>query len=152
MFFLNIGKDQPLFQELVREGVLSSALWESLDLPSEGYVLDILIGHRARLSSQAWVDWLIRKHDCTRIPSLLPDYTFIKALPRELISECLKCDCYPLAADGKHLFIGLGRPDYPEILTRLSEHFEKPIVYRNALTLEEIGEMRALCEQALQSR
>jgi hypothetical protein len=39
---------------------------------------------------------VIRKHNCTRIPALIPDYSAIKALPRPLVNQCLTGDCYPL--------------------------------------------------------
>jgi hypothetical protein len=151
MFLINNTKDQPLYQELLREGVMTASLWESLELPPEGYVMDVIIGHRVRFSEKAWVDWLIRKHECTRIPALLPDFEFIKKLPRELIAECLKCDCYPLQVDTGHVYVGIGRPDYPEVIDQIVTHFGKGVLYRNALTLNELSELREIGEKALQT-
>jgi hypothetical protein len=151
MFFLNQQKDTPLHQELVREGVITGALWESFSLPSEGYLMDVMVNHRLRVPSKAWIDWLIRKHGCTRIPALEPDYEFIKGIERQLLSDCLKYDCYPLLAGENHLYIGIGRPDYPEIPTRLQEFFKKRVIFRNALDLNDIYNLRTLCKNALQT-
>ncbi len=151
MFFLNTAKDQPLYQEILRESVINAALWESLELPGEGYLMDVLISNQERISQNAWIDWLIRKHNCTRVPALIPDYPTIKALPRDLINQCLTGDCYPLLVQDNHLFVGIGRPDYPDVVDALAKHFKKTIVYHNALPMSEIRDIRALCQRALNS-
>jgi hypothetical protein len=41
------------------------------------------------------------------------------------------------AAQDQHLFVGVGRPDYPDVIEALAKHFQKPIIYRNALSMTE---------------
>ena len=151
MFFINNTKDTPLLQELIREGVFNSALWESLVLPSEGYLMDALIANHSKIPERGWIDWLVRKHGCTRIPTLEPTPAFIKAVDRQVLSDCLKSDCYPLLAGENHLYIGVGRPDYPEIKKTLLNFYKKHVLYSNALPLNEIRSLRELCRVALQS-
>jgi len=151
MFFINQTNDTPLLQELIREAVFNSAFWEALPLPAEGHLMDILVGSRAKIVEKSWLDWLIRKHECTRIPALEPTPVFIKALSRPLLTESLHTDCYPLSTGDNHLIVGIGRPDYPEHLSHLLKFYKKTVVYRNALSLNEIASLRTLCHQALQT-
>ena len=151
MFFINHAKDNALLQELIREGVFNSALWESLSLPPEGYLMDALLANRSKIPERAWIDWLIRKHQCTRIPALEPTPAFIKAVNRQILADCLKTDCYPLLAGENHLYVGIGRPDCPESPGRLLNFYKKRILYNNALTLNDIYRLRELCHAALQT-
>lgn len=151
MFFLNQTKDTPLLQELIREGVFNSAFWESLTLPAEGHLMDVLVGHRAKIAENPWIDWLVHKHRCTRIPSMEPSPAFIKSIDRQLLSESLKTDCYPLVIGENHIYVGIGRPDYPEHPEKLLNFYKKTILYRNALNINEIAQIRYLCQQALQT-
>ena len=151
MFFLNHSKDTPLLQELIREGVFNSGFWESLQLPAEGHLMDVLLANYLRVAEKPWLDWLIRKHACTRIPSMEPTAAFIKAVDRKILSDCIRTDCYPLQVGDNHIFIGLGRPDYPDQLEALSGFYKKSTLYRNALSLAEIQRLRSLCHQALQT-
>jgi len=151
MFFLNQAKDAPLYQELIREGVMTAGLWDSLPLPSEGHLMDVLIGHRSKISDKPWIDWLIRKHNCTRVPALEPDFTFVKELQRSLVADSLKADCFPLRVGNNHLYIGIGRPDYPEHVAALQKFYKKELVYRNALCLNEISTLRNICKDVLQT-
>jgi len=151
MFFLDQQKDTALYQELVREGVLTASLWGSLQLPSEGHLMDVLIGNRAKIPSKPWINWLVRNYDCTRIPGLDPDPSFIKALPRPLVSSSLKTDCYALQEGRNHIYIGIGRPDNLEQVEAISAHFKKETIYRNALSIEEIAFLRNICKETLQS-
>ena len=151
MFFINHGKDNPLLQELIREGVFNSATWESLKMPPEGYLMDVLVNNHTKIPEKPWLDWLVRKHGCTRIAGMEPTPAFIKAIERQLLSECLKMDCYPLLASENHLYVGVGRPDCPELMPRLLNFYKKKILYSNALTVREIQRMRELCTRALQT-
>ncbi len=151
MFFIDQSKDVPLFHELIREGVFSSAVWDSLPLPPEGKLLDILVSFRAKIPEKPWIDWLIRKHGCTRIPSFEPPPSTFKSLSRPLLTECLKADCYPLLVGENHLFIGIGRPDYKELLGQLSNFYKKKANYHNALSLNELHIIRGIAQRSLQS-
>jgi hypothetical protein len=151
MFFLDQAKDPALLQELIREGVVPSALWDSLPQPGEGYLMDVLVANYKKVDEKAWIDWLIRKHSCTRIPAMEPPQSFIKELDRRLISRCLKADCYPLLVDKQHLFFGVGRPDHGDLPDELLKFYKKTILYRNALSPNEIRKLRDFSKQALQS-
>jgi|GEM_PF-2287153 hypothetical protein len=151
MFFINHGKDNPLLQELIREGVFNSATWESLTMPPEGYLMDVLVNNRAKILERPWLDWLIRKHGCTRVAGMEPTPAFVKALDRQLLSECLKMDCYPLLCGENHLYVGIGRPDCPELVSKLLNFYKKKILYNNALTINEVYRMRELGRKALQT-
>lgn len=151
MFFLDQQKDNNLYQELVREGVLTAALWGSLQLPTEGHLMDVIIGNRSKIPAKPWINWLVRKYNCTRIPSLDPDPSFIKALPRQLVNSCLKTDCYPLQEGRDHIYIGVGRPDNQDQITAIAAHFNKKTLYLNALSIEEIAFLRNICKEAQQS-
>lgn len=151
MFFLNQAKDTPLLQELLREGVFTSAFWESLPLPADGYLMDVLITHQGKVPERPWLDWLIRRHNCTRIPGMEPPAAFVKSVSRPLITDSVKYDCYPLSLGENHLYVGVGRPDYAPHTAALGQFFGKKVVYRNALTIKEIAANRRLFSQALQS-
>lgn len=151
MFFLNQAKDTPLLQELLREGVFTSAFWEALPLPADGHLMDVLIAHQSKVPERPWLDWLIRKHNCTRIPGLEPTAAFIKGVERQLLTDSLRCDCYPISVGENHLYVGIGRPDYPQHPAALGQFFNKKVVYRNALSIKEIIHLRQLASQALQS-
>ena len=66
-----------------------------------------------------------------------------------MLNDSLKADCYPLQAGENHLIVGVGRPDYPDHITALQRAFNKKVAYHNALTVSEMGTMRTLCQQAL---
>jgi hypothetical protein len=151
MFFLNQAKDTPLLQEIIREGVFNSALWESFALPGEGYLMDVLVANKEKIPEKPWIDWLIRKHNCTRIPSIEPSAAFVKGVDRQLLSESLKADCYLLSVAENHLYVGIGRPDFPDFPRNLLKSYKKSILYHNALSVNEIANMRKLCGLALQS-
>ena len=151
MFFINQSKDTPLLQEIIREGVINAGLWESLTMPAEGYLIDVLVANVAKIPSNPWIDWLVRKHACTRIPAMEPTPAFIKAIERTLLGECLKADCYPIQVGENHLYVGIGRPDYPEVAEKLLKYYKKSILYRNSMTINEISRLRLFCHQALQS-
>ncbi len=151
MFFLNQAKDTPLLQELLREGVFTSAFWEALPLPADGHLMDVLIAHAGKVPERPWLDWLIRKHNCTRIPGLEPTPAFIKSTDRRLLTDSVRYDCYPLSLGENHIYVGIGRPDYPQHPPALCDFFKKKVIYRNALTIKEIERLRSLCGQALQS-
>lgn len=138
-------------QELIREGVFTSAVWEALPLPAEGYLMDVLLANVAKIAEEPWIDWLIRKHHCTRIPGLEPAASFIKSIDRKILNDCIKYDCYPQLVGENHLVIGIGRPDYPDHLPALRNHFQKKVFYRNALSINEIKRLRQLAGAALET-
>ncbi|HSY54761.1 MAG TPA: hypothetical protein VK785_09960 [Opitutaceae bacterium] len=125
MHFSRPSSDEPLLAELLAQGVVTQSLWNSLAMPEEGNLVDVLSAHGKSFDDEKWVYWLLKQYNCIRMAGLEPDQDFYEALrwPAKIESGVRLFGCFPCQLRAGIACLACVRPDIGaiagEILTWL---------------------------------
>ena len=125
MHFSRPSSDEPLLAELLAQGVVTQSLWNSLAMPEEGNLVDVLIEHGEKFDDEKWAYWLVKQHGCFRMAGLEPEPDFYGTLlwPARIESHARLFGCFPCKLRDGIACLACVRPDLgvalEEILTWL---------------------------------
>jgi hypothetical protein len=144
MNFKNPGVDQPLFTELSSQQVITQAEWNSWSKPDEGNLTDVFVHHAGKIRNQAWIYWLVKRHNLVRVPNPEPDAAFLNGLDwhPKVIAIAEFYGLYPLGRRGATVnFVSL-RPDVRDTIAELLRWLRAERYHLFALTPRELTSWR----------
>ena len=121
MHFSHPSADEPLLAELLAQGVVTQSLWNSLAMPEEGNLLDVLIEHGERFDEEKWAYWLVKQHGCFRLAGLEPDLDLYDALlwPARIESHVRLFGFFPCKLRDGIACLACVRPDLSAVLEEI---------------------------------
>ncbi len=144
MNFKNPAVDQPLLTELSSQQVITQAEWNAWEKPDEGDLTDVLALHAKMIREQAWVYWLVKRHNLVRVPNPEADQGFLAGLDwhPKMAAMSEFYGIYPLGRHGSTAnFVSL-RPDVREQMPDLLSWIGAERYHLFALTPRELTSWR----------
>ncbi|HWZ95588.1 MAG TPA: hypothetical protein VNW30_10370 [Opitutaceae bacterium] len=140
MHFSRPSSDEPLLAELLAQGVVTQSLWNSLPMPDEGNLVDVLIEHGERFDDEKWAYWLVKQHGCLRMAGLEPDPDFYGALswPAKIETHSRFFGCFPCHLRDGIAGLACVRPDLGAVLEEILTWLGASRRYLFALTPREL--------------
>ena len=151
MHFSHPSLDEPLLAELLAQGVVTQSVWNSLAMPDEGSLVDVLIAHGDKFDEEKWAYWLVKQHGCVRMPGLEPDPDFYTALlwPARVESHVRLFGCFPCKLRNGIACLACVRPDLGAILEEILTWLGASRSYLFALTPKELKFWAAMKRPAI---
>ncbi len=141
MHFSRPSLDEPLLAELLAQGVVTQSLWNSLTMPDEGNLVDVLSEHGEKFDNEKWAYWLVKQHGCFRMAGLEPDPDFYETLlawPVKIESHARLFGCFPFKLRDGIAWLACVRPDLRAALEEILTWLGARRRYLFALTPKEL--------------